>query len=88
MPENLILIPAFANAGVSLIKTALLQLYNVPVGKFAARKNVCFAGSGLSMAISHESEKQPPLTCTVPVTKLSLSFLHDVTKRNKMGMRR
>ena len=50
----------------------------------SAHKNECLAGSGLSMATSHESERQPAFTCTVPVIELSLSFLQDIKESRKI----
>ncbi|MGZ8551491.1 MAG: hypothetical protein ACXWV2_12550 [Chitinophagaceae bacterium] len=80
--------PGTANEAGRLIKTALLQLYKVAVGKAVFRKNECFSGLGLSIAINHESVKQPALISTVPVAKLSLSFLQDIKVKSKTKMKR
>ena len=86
--ENLILVSATANEEGKRIKTALLQLYKVAVVTTGGHTKEVFCGSGFSMATSQESSKQPAFILTIPVTKLSLSFLHEIKKVNKMKMNR
>ena len=83
---NRILVPVVARDDGKPMKTALLQLKAVPL-RTVARKNEYFSGFGLSMDTSHESEKHPPFTSTLPVTKSSLFFVHErlKNKRVKIG---